>query len=41
MGVDLNRTKRVFEKLMCVVPELASIKECAVPVVDGLSLIHI
>jgi uncharacterized protein YqiB (DUF1249 family) len=35
MGVDLNRTKRVFEKLMCVVPELASIKECAVSVVDG------
>ena len=35
MDVDLNRTKRVFEKLLCVVAELASIKVCAVSVVDG------
>ena len=35
MGVDVNRTKRVFEKLMRVAPDLANIEQRAVSVVDG------
>lgn len=35
MGVDLSRTQRVFEKLMRIAPDLASVKERAVSVVDG------
>lgn len=35
MGVDLNRTKRVFEKLTRVAPDLASINGGVVSVVDG------
>jgi uncharacterized protein YqiB (DUF1249 family) len=35
MGIDLNRSKRIYQKLMRIAPELASIKEYAKSEVEG------
>ncbi|MBV5331510.1 hypothetical protein JZU69_03790, partial [bacterium] len=35
MGVDLERAKRIYEKLMRISPKLADIKICAMSEVDG------